>query len=78
MCIRDRLKQLKVHGYGGTDFRPVFEYVKKNIPNARLLIYFTDGFGEYPKKASIETIWVLCKESIEPYKIPFGKVIKMD
>jgi len=40
-------------GYG-TDFRPVFTYVEqlrrqKDLTNLRGLIYFTDGFGTYPK-----------------------------
>lgn len=44
-----------VHGLGGTDFRPVFEYVDKLVEtrefeNLQGLIYFTDGMGDYPKK----------------------------
>lgn len=42
-------------GCGGTDFRPVFEYIndllgKREIKSLRGLIYFTDGRGVYPKK----------------------------
>ena len=40
-------------GFGGTDFRPVFEKVNELIrshafSNFRGLIYFTDGYGTYP------------------------------
>ncbi len=54
-------------GYG-TDFRPVFAYVEqlrreKKLTNVRGLLYFTDGFGTYPKKApDYETAFVFRKD----------------
>ena len=49
------LKNMKIHGLGGTDFRPVFEYVgnlrqNKEFSNLKGLIYFTDGYGTFPQK----------------------------
>ncbi len=49
------IKNIGIHGLGGTDFRPVFDYVddlimKKEFTNLEGLIYFTDGDGSYPKK----------------------------
>lgn len=49
------LKHMQLHGLGGTDFRPVFEYVnglvdRKEFENLKALIYFTDGYGDFPKK----------------------------
>ena len=49
------LKNMKIHGLGGTDFRPVFEYVEKlrqnkEFTNLKGLIYFTDGYGTFPQK----------------------------
>jgi len=46
---------ITVKGFGGTDFRPAFAYVDRLIAegefrNLQGLIYFTDGFGTYPKK----------------------------
>lgn len=51
----DYLKNMKLHGFGGTDFRPAFSYVSAltetgEFENLKGLIYFTDGFGEFPKK----------------------------
>ena len=51
----DYLKRIKIHGLGGTDFRPVFSYVdqlveKHEFQNLKGMIYFTDGFGVFPKK----------------------------
>ncbi len=42
--------EYKVTGGGGTDFRPVFEYVEKNLYDISLILYFTDGMGIYPDK----------------------------
>lgn len=45
----------KIHGGGGTDFRPAFAYVDELIEQGELknlcgLLYFTDGKGIYPAK----------------------------
>ena len=49
------LSTMILHGFGGTDFRPVFRYVEKLIEqreftNLKGLIYFTDGFGVFPER----------------------------
>lgn len=46
---------LQIHGLGGTDFRPVFEYVDEQSRNGAFtklggLIYFTDGYGTFPAR----------------------------
>ncbi|MBR4668434.1 MAG: metallopeptidase [Butyrivibrio sp.] len=46
---------IHVEGGYGTDFRPVFSYVeelrqKHELENLKGLIYFTDGYGEFPDK----------------------------
>lgn len=43
-------------GFGGTDFRPVFERVEElrkdgTLPRVRGLLYLSDGCGDYPDKA---------------------------
>jgi len=50
------IKNGKLVGFGTTDFRPAFEYVKElqekgEFKNLKGLIYFTDGYGTYPEKA---------------------------
>ena len=49
------IKNMKIRGLGGTDFRPVFGYVdwlleKKEFTNLKGLIYFTDGYGTFPQR----------------------------
>ncbi|MDE6202874.1 MAG: hypothetical protein K2O16_20545 [Lachnospiraceae bacterium] len=48
------LSHEKLTGFGSTDFRPVFAYVeellqKGEFENLKGLLYFTDGYGVYPK-----------------------------
>lgn len=57
-------QNITIQGRGGTDFRPVFRYVKeqqekKEIRSLKALIYFTDGDGIYPgSKPDYETAFV--------------------
>ena len=49
------INTMNLKGFGGTDFRLVFEYVdkmciNKEFSNLKGLIYFTDGMGDYPNK----------------------------
>lgn len=77
----------KVRGRGGTCFTPVIQYIngekpydnKIKYPDAgkykdALLIYFTDGYGEYeiPKPKTYRNLWVVlhdtkCLSVKEPY-----------
>lgn len=80
----DVLEHLRTRiGYGGTDFRPVFEWVERNKPNCRLLIYFTDGMGDYPRREpGYPVIWVIVGDEYRHYghryHPPFGHVINVD
>ena len=68
-------------GYGGTDFRPVFEWVKKEEIDVPLLIYFTDLYGSFPRKEDVpmglDTVWVATEHS-RSERVPFGKIVYMD
>ncbi|MDM5270855.1 VWA-like domain-containing protein [Sulfurovum sp. zt1-1] len=57
-------------GGGGTDYRPVFDYIDSQLPLTTMLLYFTDGDGWYPKRMpSYEVLWALSR----PHKVPFGR-----
>ena len=65
------LKEL--YGRGGTDFRPVFDYIKDNMSDVKLLIYLTDTYGTFPEKApGYNVIWLTYTEDTE---VPFGEKI---
>lgn len=67
------LKTMEIRGLGGTDFRPVFEYVDElrragEFTNLKGLIYFTDGHGVFPsRKPEYETAFVFVEDG---YNIP--------
>lgn len=49
------MEHFTLRGSGGTDFRPVFQYVdrlieEKTFQNLKGLLYFTDGYGTFPQK----------------------------
>ncbi len=70
------ISNLKVLGHGGTDFRPVFSYVDKLIEageftNLKGLIYFTDGYGVFPKKQpEYSTAFVYLDDGYNNYDVP--------
>ena len=70
------LARMKLHGFGGTDFRPVFSYVNSLVEcgefdNLKGLIYFTDGYGEFPaKKPPFESAFIFIDEGNDPPQVP--------
>jgi len=64
--------EYEVSGGGGTDFRPVFEYIDRNIDYPTALLFFTDGQGIYPDDAAnYDVMWIM-PEAVE---VPFGEVL---
>lgn len=80
--LENYIKNIKLFGFGGTDFRPVFEYVDKLIEdgqftNLKGLIYFTDGFGVYPADMpGYETAFVFVDDDYRDIGVP-GWAIKV-
>ena len=64
---------LKPHGGGGTDFRPVFDWIESQDLRPDALVYLTDGMGSFPKdEPRYPVVW----GSIYPSsKYPFGDVV---
>ena len=74
--IEEYKDHLIVRGFGGTDFRPVFDYVDQLIfegefTDLKGLIYFTDGYGTFPgKRPPYDTAFVFVEEDGEARKVP--------
>jgi len=67
--------EVKIVGGGGTDFRPAFEFIEQNIDEVKLLLYFTDLEGIFPKEVpEYEVRWVTQKEA----DVPFGELILLN
>ena len=70
------MENFKIMGFGGTDFRPAFEYVQKLVDEKvfkklKGLLYFTDGYGQYPvRKPSFDTAFVFLEENYNDRQVP--------
>ena len=68
------LLEYTLKGGGGTDFRPVFDYIDRELPDTQLLLYFTDLQGRFPDDEPLyETVWIVP----EAAEVPFGRTIVM-
>lgn len=74
--LHELIPQLKLRGFGGTDFRPVFEYVDQLLETRRLtrlngLLYFTDGAGAYPEKVpAYKTAFIFNRDDCLSPEVP--------
>jgi len=60
-------------GGGGTDFRPGFDYIKREQLNPSAIIYFTDGYcSSYPEDPGIPVYWISTGAKMN---VPFGTLI---
>lgn len=67
-------------GGGGTDFRPFFEIIERELDGSArgVCIYLTDGYGTFPDiSPQIPTLWVLSPGSIQESEVPFGEAIRL-
>lgn len=61
----EQFKTQKMYGWGGTDFRPVFEFIREKreadeMDKPAALIYLSDGFGDFPDtRPDYKTVFIL-------------------
>ena len=62
--LLDPDREWEVTGGGGTDFRPVFDYIEEHSElDPNLLIFFTDGYGGYPERPPpYPVMWLLTSD----------------
>ena len=66
--------EVKLIGGGGTDFRPVFKRIEQEMDDVKLLLYFSDLEGVFPKEIpSYNVKWITSLEK----EVPFGEVITL-
>lgn len=74
--LRDWDRSMKLLGGGGTDFRPVFRHVDALIEAGEFsnmvgLVYFTDGWGEYPDyMPAYRTAFAFYDDDFRPDTVP--------
>ena len=74
---------MKIEGGGGTSFVPVFtmieEWKEEKGTKPTLLVFFTDGYGDFPsEEPDYPVIWVCSRGGLDSERFPFGEVIRMD
>lgn len=76
MELNDYMEHFQVKGFGNTDFRPVFEYIRElkqmgELKRLKGLLYFTDGYGIFPsKQPEYETAFIFVRNQYEEDKVP--------
>lgn len=69
-------RNIRLYGFGGTDFRPAFAYVDELLAAGEFddlsgLLYFTDGWGTYPTRMPpYPTAFVFYDEDHRPDLVP--------
>lgn len=63
---------VKMHGGGGTDFRPAIDYFKNDQPQA--LVYLTDLYGPAGEDPGFPVLWCCTTEKVGPW----GETIKLE
>ena len=68
-------------GGGGTDFRPLFEYLEANPPGGEppsVCIYMTDGFGDFPSdEPRFPVLWAIVPGGLDEESFPFGEAVRL-
>lgn len=64
----------EMHGGGGTNFRPPFQYVEEQGIKPACLVYLTDGYGPYGGEPDYPVLWCMTTKEVAP----FGRTIPID
>lgn len=75
-----------IRGMGGTDFRPAIDYVEMlrgrgELENLQGVLYFTDGFGQFPEKApefDVAFVFIEDEEKETPPVPPWAIKVTVD
>jgi len=72
------LPGLKLRGRGGTDHRPVAEWIEHNRPDACVVVAMTDGYTSFPEDSGPQDwIWVVVRDGAQEDVFPFGRVVRI-
>jgi len=64
-----------IEGGGGTDFRPVFDWVEHENRSPNMLVYFTDAEGDFPKvPPNYPVIWLVKGKGA----VPWGERVQLN
>lgn len=71
----------RIKGRGGTDFRPVFKWARKEAERGdppAVIVYATDGYGPFPEESGCPVIWLVSPSGAGDGDFPdWGKIVRM-
>ena len=71
--------RLTATGRGGTDFRPVFDWLDAQDEPAAGVVFVTDGFGRFPRAApAVDVLWLATRRHAAAAAFPFGRVLEIE
>lgn len=68
-------RDIEIHGGGGTNFRPPFEWIENQDRAPDLLVYFTDARGIFPPTEPMYPVLWLVKGQAT---VPFGQRVQLN
>jgi hypothetical protein len=74
-------KELKTNGRGGTDMKPAFDYIRKQIKKPACIVCFTDGEMNFYDKsiANAPVLWAICNPRwSEQHNPSWGTMIRVE
>jgi len=76
LATEDEIKQIEIHGGGGTSFHNTVEYINEKGIRPRLVVWLTDGYGdEINTDIPCRIVWVLCKGGSDEICRKYGDVV---
>ena len=80
------MEKFYIRGMGGTDFRPVFDYIERlrreeDLTNLKGMLYFTDGIGRFPEKTpdyDVAFVFMDNEEAFSPKVPPWAMKVVLD
>ena len=68
-------RDIEIHGGGGTNFMPPFEWIENQDRAPDLLVYFTDAMGIFPRAEPMYPVLWLVKGQAT---VPFGQRVQLN
>lgn len=85
MASKEKILNLKLKGGGGTSHKPIFNKIKKDVPQARVVIFLTDGYSDIENieftNYKYDKIFVITPNGTDSFAgkgLPKTKIVKID
>jgi len=70
------IKPSRTYGGGGTDFRPVFNWIEERGIEPKGMVFLTDTYGAFPTAPTYPVLWTVPKDL--RVEVPFGEILRIE